>query len=172
MYLEDHRISKLLLTLQYSNMACWKIHQQQFKDSPVHISIYYSDFFHMFSMFPMFFPVFFLFNYGISHNCRRKSHRPRARPDSLAFAALARKVTSSVVSARVERSNWDFPMECDQHHIQCGTPRDYHGISWENPLSMGIMRRYGDMPSGAPSSIAKFVPISPISLEIMVDISN
>ena len=83
MYLEDHRISKLLLTLQYSNMACWKIHQQQFKDSPVHISIYYSDFFHMFSMFPMFFPVFFLFNYGISHNCRRKSHRPRARPDSL-----------------------------------------------------------------------------------------
>ena len=45
-------------------------------------------------------------------------------------------------------------------------------ISWENPLSMGIMRRYGDMPSGASSSIAKFVPISPISRGIMVDISN
>ena len=118
MYLEDHRISKLLLTLQYSNVACWKIHQQQFKDFPVHRSIY--------SVFFICFPCFqccsLFFSYSIMGfpNCRRKCHCPRARPDSLPSQLLQE---SHILSgARVERSNCDFPMECDQHHIQCSTP--------------------------------------------------
>ena len=50
----------------------------------------------MFSMFPMLFPVFFLFNYGISQ-LPEKMSLPQGPPWLSAFAALARKVTSSVV---------------------------------------------------------------------------